>query len=184
MTHVGELAPDFELPDSAGVMWRIADAPATVVYFTSNRCPDCFSWQPRLGDASRDYAGRGVRFIAVNVPCQFPGEVAARMPMRDGLEGVRAVADRVEWRGIPYLHGDTLAVARSYGARVVPDLFVIDADRIVRYRGAPDSGVFEPDKRAQWLRDALDAVLAGRRPSFIPQNLVGCPIKWRKPDDP
>lgn len=99
--------------------------------------------------------------------------------MRDGAEGVSAVVAQPEWQGIPYLVGDTLPVARSYGAFVVPDIFVLDQKRIVRYRGAPDESSFEPERRAQWLRDAIHAVLDGREPEYVPDTLVGCPIKFK-----
>jgi thiol-disulfide isomerase/thioredoxin len=178
VTALGHPAPQFELPDSAGVPHRLPDAPATIVYFTSNRCPACLAWQPRLADAAADYARRGVRFLAVNVPCQFPGPIGARMPIPDGRLGITMVIDKSEWRHITYLDGSGLQTARAWLARVVPDLFVLDQDHRIRYRGAPDSAQFEPDKNANWLRDALDAVLNGREPPFVPSNLIGCPIKW------
>lgn len=178
VTALGRPAPQFELPDSAGVLHRLPAAPATVVYFISNRCPACLAWQPRLSDAAGDYASRGVRFLAINVPCQFPGPIGARMPKLDGAEGITMVIAKSEWRHITYLDGSSLHTARAWQARVVPDLFVLDQDHLIRYRGAPDRAQFEPDENAIWLRDALDAVLDGRQPPFVPSNLIGCPIKW------
>jgi hypothetical protein len=175
---LGRAAPQFQLPDSAGALHRLPNAPATVVYFTSNRCPACLAWQPRLGHAAGDYTPRGVQFLAINVPCQFPGPIAARMPMRDGREGIRVVIDQPEWQHITYLDGSGLDTARAWQARIVPDLFVLDRRHRIRYRGAPDGAQFEPNQNANWLRVALDAVLEGREPPFVPSNLVGCPIKW------
>jgi hypothetical protein len=81
---------------------------------------------------------------------------------------------------MPYLHDATQEVAREYGAKVTPDVFVLDAQGRLRYRGAPDADYDNPRERAEWLRDALDAVLAGsilQRPETKP---VGCSIKWKQ----
>lgn len=181
MTEVGERAADFTLPAADGKPHGLDPAPATVVYFASNRCPSCRSWQPRLADAARDYAEHLVRFFAVNVPCQFPGTMPDGLTTAvDSLEGMREAVQRPEWQGITYLYDASLEVARAYGARVLPDVFVLDSARVVRYRGAPDGGVFEPEQGARWLRGALDAVLARRTPEFVPDTLVGSPIKWRR----
>jgi hypothetical protein len=81
---------------------------------------------------------------------------------------------------MPYLHDGTQEVARAYGAKVTPDVFVLDAERRVRYRGAPDSDYGDPDAGAAWLREALDAVLAGREPTRAETKPVGCSIKWKQ----
>ena len=55
-------------------------------------------------------------------------------------------------------------MARAYGAQTTPDVFVIDADGRLRYRGAPDADHNDPSLNAAWLREALDALLAGEEP--------------------
>jgi hypothetical protein len=59
-------------------------------------------------------------------------------------------------------------------------VFVLDAERRLRYRGAPDSDYDDPEAGAAWLREALDAVLAGREPPRAETKPVGCSIKWRQ----
>ena len=63
---LGELTPDFSLPDTDGNEQSPNGGPATVVVFTCNHCPYALAWQDRLADAARDYADRGVRFLAIN----------------------------------------------------------------------------------------------------------------------
>ena len=76
----------------------------------------------------------------------------------------------------PYLRDETQEVARAYGAQTTPDLFVLDADSRLRYRGAPDS-----DRQGTaWLRAALDAVLAGEPPDPAETDPVGCSVKWEQ----
>jgi peroxiredoxin len=171
---IGARAPDFDLPDTNGGSWSVADtsAPATVVVFTCNHCPYALAWHDRILDVARDYAERGVRVLAVN------SNDAGRYP-RDSLQAMKDRVAREDWP-IPYLHDGTQEVARSYGAKVTPDVFVLDADRRLRYRGAPDSDYDDPDAGARWLRDALDAVLAGGEPPRAETKPVGCSIKWKQ----
>ena len=43
----------------------------------------------------------------------------------------------------------------------------------------PDADYGDPSQNAAWLRDALDAVLAGRAPDQAETDPVGCSIKWK-----
>ncbi len=80
---------------------------------------------------------------------------------------------------IPYLHDESQQVARALGAQVTPHVFVLDADQRLRYRGAPDADHQDPTLDAGWLRDALDAVLAGDAPAEAETRPRGCSVKWK-----
>jgi hypothetical protein len=89
--------------------------------------------------------------------------------------------ERVEHEGgwpHPFLHDESQEVARAFGARRTPDVFVFDAELRLRYRGAPDADYDDPSQDAAWLRAALDAVLADEAPSRPETGPVGCTIKW------
>jgi peroxiredoxin len=172
MPSIGEHAPVFELPDTQGAMHRPDGAPATVVVFTCNHCPYALAWHDRVVDVASDYAPQGVRMLAIN-----PND-AERYP-RDSPEAMRARVEAGEFDGVPYLRDDSQEVARAYDARTTPDVFVLDGDGILRYRGAPDSDHDDPAQNAAWLRAALDAVLEGRGPEPSETHPVGCSIKWR-----
>ena len=171
---IGEVAPDFALTDTEGRRWSVAHydgAPATVVVFTCNHCPYALAWHDRITQVARDYAARGVRVLAVN------SNDAGRYPA-DSLNAMRERVAREDWP-MPYLHDATQEVAREYGAKVTPDVFVLDPEGRLRYRGAPDADYHNPTERAEWLRDALDAVLAGSIVSRPETKPVGCSIKWK-----
>ena len=168
---IGTRAPDFELPDTDGATHSPDSAPATVVVFTCNHCPYALAWQDRILDAARDYADRGVRFLAIN------SSDAERYP-RDSYEAMKQRVASEHWP-LPYLHDASQDVARAYGAQTTPDVFVLDAERRLRYRGAPDSDYDDPSQNAAWLRGALDDVLAGRAPSPAETEPIGCSIKWK-----
>ena len=169
--EIGDPAPGFSLPDTSGERWSTDGSPATVVVFTCNHCPYALAWHERIADAARDYADRGVRFLAINA------NDAERFP-RDSYDAMRQRVEREEWP-MPYLHDASQEVARAYGAKTTPDVFVLDGDGHLRYRGAPDSDYDDPGQRAAWLREAVDAVLAGRAPEPAETRPVGCSIKWK-----
>ncbi|HEY2631077.1 MAG TPA: thioredoxin family protein [Solirubrobacteraceae bacterium] len=173
MPTIGAPAPTFSLPDTEGDVHEPGGAPATVVVFTCNHCPYALAWHERLGDVARDYSGSGVRMLAIN-----PND-SERYP-RDSLEAMRARVERGDFNGVPYLRDETQEVARSYDAKTTPDVFVIDAKGVLRYRGAPDADYEDPSQNAAYLRGALDAVLEGRDPEPAETTPVGCSIKWRE----
>jgi len=172
MIAIGEPAPKFKLPDTEGDMHEPDGAAATVVIFTCNHCPYALAWHERIVVAAGDYAPRGVRVLAVN-----PND-AERYP-RDSLDAMRDRVRRGEFAGVPYLRDDSQQVARAYDAKTTPDVFVLDAEGILRYRGAPDADYEDPALNAAWLRGALDAVLEGRAPHPEQTDSVGCSIKWK-----
>jgi peroxiredoxin len=169
-----ETAPTFALPDTEGNTHSLDGhaSPATVVVFTCNHCPYALAWHDRIADVARDYADRGVRVLAINA------NDAERYPA-DSLEAMQSrVRDDGGWP-MPYLHDATQEVARAYGAKTTPDVFVVDSEGRLRYRGAPDSDHGDPSQNAAWLRGALDSVLAGSEPDPAETQPVGCSIKWR-----
>jgi peroxiredoxin len=170
---LGERAPDFTLPDTHGNPTALngSSAAATVVIFTCNHCPYALAWHERLNDVAREYSPRGVRTLQIN-----PND-AERYP-RDAPEAMRARVDAGEF-ATPYLHDESQEVARAYGAATTPHVFVIDSDGRVVYRGAPDGDHGDESLRAEWLRSALDEVLAGEEVTRPDTRPVGCSIKWR-----
>ena len=172
MIAIGAGAPAFALPDTEGIVHEPGDAPATVVVFTCNHCPYALAWHQRIIDVARDYLGRGVRVLAIN-----PND-AERYP-RDSPPMMADRVDRGEFEGVPYLRDDSQDVARAYDAKTTPDVFLLDAAGVLRYRGAPDADSEDPGQNASFLRLALDAVLDGRDPDPAETPPLGCSIKWK-----
>lgn len=169
---VGSQAPRFELPDTEGNSHALSnDGGTTVVVFTCNHCPYALAWHDRITDAARDYGDGRVRFLAIN------SNDTTRYPA-DSLEAMRERVREEQWQ-FPYLHDSTQEVAREWGARTTPDVFVVDGEGVLRYRGAPDEDYGDPGQNAAWLREALDSVLAGQEVERAETEPIGCSIKWK-----
>jgi peroxiredoxin len=170
-TAVGTEAPTFSLPDTDGVEHSPGDAPATLVVFTCNHCPYALAWHDRIAAIARDYPDVKVLAVSSNDAVRYP---------RDSYDAMR---ERVQADGgwpMPYLYDESQDVARAYGAQTTPDCFLIDAEGLVVYRGAPDADHEDPSQNAAWLRDAIDAVLDGNQPATAETTPVGCSIKWKE----
>ena len=166
--NIGDQAPGFSLPDTEGQ--EHGPDGVTAVIFTCNHCPYALGWHDRLLQVARDYDD--VTFLAIN-----PND-AQRYPA-DSLE---AMQQRVQADGgwpMPYLRDESQEVARAYDAKTTPDVFILDADSRLRYRGAPDGDYRDGSLRAEWVREALDAVREGQDPQRPETDPVGCSIKWR-----
>jgi peroxiredoxin len=168
MTAIGDSAPAFRLPDTSGQEHSLA-GPAVVV-FTCNHCPYALAWHDRIASAARDYPD--INFYAIN------SNDAERYP-RDSLEAMRERVEREDWP-MPYLHDESQDVARAYGAKTTPDLFVVDAGGVLRYRGAPDADHGDEALDAEWLRDALNCLRASEDVTRPETEPVGCSIKWKQ----
>jgi peroxiredoxin len=171
MLSIGDHAQRFELPATDGERHAFpADGAPTVVVFTCNHCPYALAWHDRILQAAGDY--EGATFVLIN-----PND-AERYPA-DSFDAMR---ERVEEDGgwpLPYLRDDSQEVARAYGAKTTPDVFVLDGEGRLRYRGAPDPDYEDPSLNASWLREALDSVLEGEDPARPETDPVGCSVKWK-----
>jgi peroxiredoxin len=167
---LGDPAPTFSLPDLDGSDVALSDyagKPVAVV-FSCCHCPYVVAWEDRINKLAREYDGRA-GLVAVNPNAGYLG---------DSPEDMRR---RAEEKGFvfPFLYDETQEVARSYGAGRTPDVFVLDAEHRLVYRGAPDSDHTDPEGAEPYLRPALEAALAGSRPDTAETPPVGCTIKWK-----
>jgi peroxiredoxin len=172
---IGGKAIPFELPGVDDREHSLADytnKQVVVVIFSCNHCPYVQAWEDRMVQIQSDYRDRQVQLIAIsaNDAKRYPG---------DSFDSMKA---RAEAKGFnfPYLYDESQEVARHYGAERTPEVFVFDRAGIMRYHGAIDDNYDQPDAVKQsYLRDALDAVLAGGEPSVPETKPVGCTIKWK-----
>jgi peroxiredoxin len=88
---------------------------------------------------------------------------------------------RAEQQGFnfDYLYDEDQSVLGAYGAERTPEVFLFDRERMLVYHGAIDDSREEAEVTQQYLRDAIEAVLAGEEPTVGDTPPVGCTVKRR-----
>jgi peroxiredoxin len=173
---LGTPAPDFTLSDVvSGKTVRLNDfrgRPGLLVMFICTHCPYVKHVEKGLAALGNDYAGKlGIVAISSNDADAYPD---------DSPEGLKEQASRLGF-SFPYLYDESQQVARAYKAACTPDFFLFDRDLNLVYRGQfdasrPGNGV--PVTGAD-LREAMDAVIAGRPVTSNQRPSIGCNIKWK-----
>lgn len=177
MIPLGTLAPSFRLLEPRTNQWRSLDdlisSKGTVIIFMCNHCPYVKHILPALLAVARDYIPKGIAFVGINSndPVAYP---------EDSPDEMKRLAEAMDFP-FPYLFDETQEVARQYSATCTPDLFVFDGERRLVYRGQFDASRPSNDipPTGADLRNALDALLAGRPIPPEQSPSVGCSIKWR-----
>lgn len=145
----------------------LSDAKAVAVVFTCNHCPIAVIYEDRLIQLANDYADKPFKLVAVNV---------------NNLESDKlpAMKLRAAEKGFPfqYLYDASQEIGRAYGATVTPHAFLIDAERKLAYMGAIDDHQNAAKVEQHYLRDAIDAVLAGNAPEKPKTQQFGCGIAY------
>ncbi len=177
---IGDVAPDFELPATDGKMYSLAsitDAKGKqpkgyIVTFTCNTCPFAQANEDRLIALHKDMAPKGWPVVAIqpNDPVIQPGDNMANMKKRAAEKGFPFL----------YLLDDGQEIYPRYGASYTPHVFLLDKDRKTLYIGAIDDSPRNPDGAKQhFVRDAIEAHMAGKKIDPDMTKAVGCSIKAR-----
>jgi thiol-disulfide isomerase/thioredoxin len=194
--EIGAVAPDFNLPGVArpepsrreGRNYKLADfaqADILVVVFTCNHCPTAQAYEDRIKKLAADYRNKGVAVVAIspNDPQAVRLDELGYTDVSDSLEEMKIRA-RDKGFNFPYLYdGDTQKVSRAYGPVATPHVFVFDKQRILRYVGRVDDSE-KPDKvKSHDARNAIDALLVGKKVPVEKSKPFGCSIKWSSKRD-
>jgi len=144
----------------------------TLVVFTCNHCPFAKMWETRIVELGNTYAAKGIGVIAVNANDPKVAE-------EDSFEVMQA---RAKERGMqfPYVVDATSNLARAFGATRTPEAFLFDKSGKLVYHGAIDDNGQEPAKvESPYLKNALEAVVAGKDVAVKETKSIGCGIKFR-----
>jgi peroxiredoxin len=181
---IGSLAPDFELPGIDGKTHALAEysgAKVLVLVFTCNHCPTAQLYESRIKKLAEDYHDKGVTLVAIepNDPEAVRPSELAWTDVGDSLADMKI---RAAYRhfNFPYLYdGETQAIARAYGPKATPHVFIFDQERHLRYEGRVDNSQRESLVKIQDARNAIDALLAGAPVPVAHTGVFGCSTKWK-----
>ncbi len=172
---IGDEAAPFDLPgvdDETHSLSDYAEKAAIAVIFTCNHCPYARAWEDRVVSIQNDYTSAGLQVLAINAndADKYPDDGFPQMQQRAEEKGFN----------FPYLHDESQEVAAAYGAGRTPEVFLFNGNRKLVYHGAIDDNYDEPENvRTAYLRDAVEAVLAGDELSNPQTRPIGCSIKWK-----
>jgi peroxiredoxin len=180
---LGSPAPDFTLPGTDGRDWSLKDFASSkvlVVVFTCNHCPTAQYYEERIKQLVDDYKDKGVAVVAIspNDPKSVRLDELGWTDLSDTFAEMKIRAKDHAFN-FPYLYdGDTESVSLAYGPATTPHTFVFDADRRLRYVGAIDDSERIAKVTKHYVRDAIDALLAGKEPAVASTKALGCSTKW------
>jgi len=175
---VGEKAPEFTLVDLDGKEHTLASYTAegnvVVLEWFNPTCP----FVKKHYDGERQTMNETIK--------EFKGEKVVWLRVNSGSERSRTsgVEMNKEYAGkwkieTPILLDAEGTVGKAYGAKRTPEMYVIDAEGVLRYHGAIDS-----DNRATkigdeiYVQSALRQVLAGETVTTAETQPYGCAIKY------
>lgn len=172
-TRVGTRIGNVALADYRGRMHSLEDFASkklVVVAFLGTECPLAKLYGPRLAELAGEFAERDVAFVGVASNVQ------------DRLTEVAAYARRSNI-AFPILLDSRQQAADAFRAERTPEVFVLDADRVVRYRGPVDDqygiGIVRAEPQRRHLAIALEELLAGEPVTVAEREPVGCIIGRR-----
>jgi len=185
---LGSPAPDFSLPGIEGKTHKLSDyasAKVLAIVFTCNHCPTAQLYETRIKKLADDYRGKGVALVAIqpNNPAAIRLDELGYTDVSDSFEDMKI---RAAYRhfNFPYLYdGDTQTVARAYGPKATPHVFIFDQDRKLRYEGRVDNSQRESLVKTQDARNAINALLARKPVPVDHTGVFGCSTKWISKED-
>lgn len=172
---IGSKMPSFDLPNVDG--GRIATeyfsgAKAALVAFTCNHCPYVKGSEEWLIDIVRSAAPKGLRAVAIssNDAIKYPEDSFEKMAEKSKEMALP----------YPYLYDEMQDVARAFDAQCTPEFYLFDESGFLVYHGTINDSPRDRTKVTKnFLSDAVESVLVGRKPDPNFVHPLGCSIKWR-----
>jgi peroxiredoxin len=178
MLELGTIAPDFALTNvvSGSTIHRddFRGQKALLVFFICAHCPYVKHIEKGIAALGKDYVGKPVAIVAIS-----SNDVTTHPA--DSPDGLKLQAETFGFR-FPYLYDESQSVAHAYKAACTPDIFLFDADFRLVYRGQfdasrPGNGI---PVTGEYLRKAIDQVLADQPIPTDQRPSIGCNIKWKE----
>lgn len=184
----GAKAIDFKLKGVDGKMYSLSsfkEAKLLVFIFSAPHCPTAQAYEDRIIKIQNDYKKQGLQVVMINPnsPEAVCLEERGYTDLGDTFEDMQIRAKEKGFN-FPFLDdGMTEEMSIKYGPVATPHAFVFDKDRILRFVGRIDDSEKPGTETKHDLRNAIDAVLAGKEVEVKQTKVFGCSIKWKWKND-
>jgi peroxiredoxin len=180
-TEVGKTAPNFTLPDTNGKKVSLANFKGKYVVLEWYN-PDC----PFVGKhyksgnmqgLQKEFTSKGVAWITIDSSApgeegNYPPDKLNEISARDGAARTTLLVD------------PDGKVGRTYGAKTTPDMYVINPDGILVYKGAIDNkrSTDQADVKTatNYVKSALEEVMTGKPVATTATQPYGCSVKYSR----
>jgi peroxiredoxin len=164
---LGAVVADFTLPDADGREHTLASlkgSKGTVVIFMATKCPVSNAYNERMQKLAEDYASRGVNVVGIN---SNVAELAPEVKQHAAEKGLK----------FTILKDTGNRVADRFDAQYTPEAYLLDASGKLVYHGRIDNSRNGDSITSTDLRDAIEAVVAGKAVEKPEVKGFGCTIK-------
>ena len=163
---VGSTLENFKLVDTNGAEKSLNDLKGkngAILVFVSAQCPVVKQYNERISNFAADFAAKGINVIGIN------------SNHTESLEWVKSHA--AEKYKFPVLIDKGNVIADKLGANVTPETFYLNEKNVLVYHGAIDNSRNGENITENYLRDAVEANLSGKKVAKATANAFGCSIK-------
>ena len=176
--EAGKPAPDFTGTDINGKTVKLSDYAGRIVVIESynSDCPYCHN-QYKTGAMpalQKDLVAKGVVWLLVN--SVNPKNFSHRTPEQARKEMADDKMDVTAW-----IDDSSGVIGHLYGMLTTPHMYVINKDGILVYQGAIDNQpdpTHDPTKARNYVREAVDDLLAGKPIAASETKPYGCSVKY------
>jgi peroxiredoxin len=167
---IGRIVPDVSLKTLDGKDVKLKDVVGKnglVIAFTNTTCPICKKYGPTLAKAEEILATKGVAVLFVNPTANEKADDLTAFVAAHKVKG-------------PYVHDRDGTFAKTLGATSTAEVFLLDKQRTVVYRGALDDqyglGYAHDAPKRTYLLDAVTALLNNRTVDPAATTAPGCEL--------
>jgi peroxiredoxin len=164
---LGSVVADFTLPDADGREHTLASLKGksgTVIIFIATRCPVSNAYNERMAKLAEDYRARGISVVGINSNSTEPASEVKQHAAEKGLS-------------FTILKDAGNRIADRFNAQSTPEAYLLDASGKLVYHGRIDNSRNGDAITSNDLRDAIEAVLAGKPVEHPEAKAFGCSIK-------
>lgn len=176
---VGQVAPDFSLPDTAGKRVTLSTFRGrhVVLEWVNPGCPYVRRHydSANMQGTQKDAQAKGAVWLTINSTAQDAGDYMQPAALQQWMTSQKAAATHT-------LMDAEGKVGRAYGARTTPHMYVINPAGTLVYAGAiddqPRASLADTAKATNHVKAALAESTAGKPVTVATTRAYGCSIKY------